>query len=93
MKHCEICGEPIWFFRKRCDDCLRKEASLKNALKLGATETVPVELNGLLAYLFTKDEIERILIEAITDADAKHIEAFCMDADEEFEKVLEGETE
>ena len=43
----------------RCDDCLRKKATLENALAIG--EDNPIHINGFFEELFSVGEIERIL--------------------------------
>lgn len=93
MKACEMCGEATWSHMELCDDCLRKEATLENALRWGDADKKCVEINGFLAWLLSTAEIESILKDALTELDRRHAEAYCMDDPSAFDEFLRGEEE
>lgn len=68
---CAICGEEKPdedCLNGVCAECIRKATTFKTALAYGEDRPSCVELNGFLAYEFTKDQIEEILTTALLDA-------------------------
>lgn len=71
---CVCCGE---YFKKDeltdgiCEDCLKEQMSVDNAIEAGNEAKVTVELNGFLASVFNESVIERLMLdefEKIIDA-------------------------
>ena len=68
----------------RCDDCLRKKATLENALAIGKDN--PIHINGFFEELFSVGEIERILLDYAKNEShlcsstlANEAERYCLD--------------
>lgn len=59
---CPICGELMPLGQDLCDHCLSEYATLDIALEYGAKETTDLSINSFLAYKFSTEEIEEILI-------------------------------
>lgn len=75
-KKCEICGEYIpEDGLDLCDNCIEKGETLENALKIGDENNISVEINGFLASMFEKDEIEEILTRELKRADVDFIKS------------------
>lgn len=53
-----------------CEHCLAQCATLDNAIESGAENKDSVRLNGFLTYLFSKEQIEEILIKEIHEREA-----------------------
>lgn len=103
-KQCEMCGE---YFREDelhdgiCDECLKDEATVDNAIKCGkdGSARADVSVNGFLAMLFTSEKIDEILIREVerlvgkSDENAKHIidvaEAWCLEDKSYFAEWLQ----
>ena len=94
---CDKCGE--WHVADKvvngmCEECLTKAATPQNAYEWGEQEKQGVELNGFIAWAFTADEIESILLnELMKDKDlaAKYARDYCMDDSWMFAEYLKGE--
>jgi len=64
-EQCDLCGD--WHVAENvtngvCEKCLEESATVGNAVAFGNTDKQEVELNGFLAWAYTPDEIEDILI-------------------------------
>lgn len=71
-KQCEICGE---YFKEDemydsiCDECLKEEMTVDNAKKCGkdGSARTEVSINGFLAFCFSQEEIDSLLIKVLED--------------------------
>lgn len=64
---CEICGE-IFIpddYNCICDECLEKNASVDTVFELYGDLNETIEINDFLANVFSKDEIEEILLKEL----------------------------
>ncbi len=104
-EQCETCGE---YFREDelhdgvCDECLKEEATVANALECGkdGSARMEVSVNGFLAMVFTSDKIDEILTRELerligkSDDHAKHIidvaETWCLEDKSYFAEWLKG---
>lgn len=67
---CDICGEYFHdddLYSGVCEDCLKDEMTVDNAIKAGADAKLEVEINGFLASCFTPEQIEELLIKALEE--------------------------
>lgn len=64
----EFCGEIFGDGKKKtlCDACIQKLATEENLFAYGYEDKQSVEINGYLAGMLSKDEIERILQKELT---------------------------
>ena len=82
---CEKCGE--WHISDKvangiCEDCLTEASTPQNAYAWGEHEKQGVELNGFVAWAFTADEINSILLNELMkskDLADKYARDYCMD--------------
>ena len=82
---CKICGSyheadtPHWY--GYCDECLENEATFEMAMEIGKYNKESVQLNGLLTYMFTNEEIEKILLDYAANNQNKerNAKAYCLD--------------
>lgn len=96
-EQCEKCGD--WHIADKvvngmCEDCLTKAATVPNAFAWGMKEKQGVELNGFVAWAFTADEIESILLNELMkykNLSAKYARDYCMDDSWMFAEYLKGE--
>ena len=94
---CEECGE--WRIADKvvngmCEDCLKKAATVPNAFAYGNRDKHGVELNGFIAWAFTADEIESVLLNELMkskDLAAKYAKDYCMDDSWMFAEYLKEE--
>lgn len=68
---CEFCGE--WTVTEDlhegiCENCISEKATVEIAVKYGETEKQTIELNGLLAYAFSDEQINEILLRELKEA-------------------------
>lgn len=69
-EQCKLCGE---YFDKGdlyngiCDDCLKEEMTVENAIKCGdeVDARKEISVNGFLASVFSQEEIEKLLLEEL----------------------------
>lgn len=77
---CELCGEahlPDELHDGWCDDCIAEyNNDIETCYKVGAYDRRGVELNGLLADLFSANEIEEILFNILVER-AKEADVDC----------------
>ncbi len=69
-KQCNLCGElfdPDDMYDGICEDCLKKETTEENALKMGEECKESVTINGFLKSVFDTEEIEQILKNAYNE--------------------------
>lgn len=69
-EQCEVCGEyfkPEDLHEGMCEDCLKQEMTVDNALRCGkdASARQEVSVNGFLARCFDEEEIDALLLEAL----------------------------
>ena len=62
---CDDCYEEDELHEGFCENCLVQCATLDNAIESGAGEKDAVHINGFLTYLFSREQIEDILIKEI----------------------------
>ena len=94
---CEVCGE--WHLAEKvvngmCENCLKEEATVPNAFAWGEYEKQGVELNGFVAWAFTPDEINSILLTELMknkDLADKYARDYCMDDTWAFADYLKKE--
>lgn len=84
IEPCEICHRyHTNCINGICKDCQEKAATVETALGMGAMYSDPVEINGFLLYVFGKDRIEKILMDALHAEPSKVIdkdaERYCLD--------------
>ena len=83
-KRCQRCDEfmPEDSF-SLCDSCVEEYETLENALEIGTDYEEKVSLNGFFTSVFTKEEIESILLETFKAKDEKikknAIKQYCED--------------
>ncbi len=102
-KQCCDCGE--YFAEDEmsgeyCSECLKKQATIENAIESGKDADTEISINGFAAYVFSTEEINKILIDAIEKrvnsgrAEAMAMmdkaEGFCFDDASWFAEWLEG---
>jgi hypothetical protein len=66
-KKCEKCDE--WMSdnsHSLCEDCANEYATLETVLAIGADWETKMSLNGFLCSVYSKEEIELILMDALT---------------------------
>lgn len=94
---CEKCGE--WHIADKvsngiCENCLTKSATVSNAFAWGNKDKQGVELNGFIAWAFTPDEIESVLLNDLMkskDLANKYARDYCMDDAWMFAQYLKEE--
>lgn len=105
VARCELCGE---YFKEDdlhegvCDECLKMEATVNNALECGkdGSARTEVSVNGFLATVFTEEKIDEILTRELerligkSDDHAKHVidvaETWCLEDKSYFAEWLKG---
>lgn len=71
LESCKICGSE--HFNEEinggvCDECIEKyHHDLDMCFKVGSNDTEPIQINCFLAFIFEKNEIEKILLDALKD--------------------------
>ena len=91
---CEECGE--WaseLYSGVCDDCLKGEATISNAVLFGDTKKEAVNVNGLYVKVFGEAQINSILQSAFFEKTTKgerinNANEFCLKDKEEFGEFL-----
>lgn len=73
-KECKACGE---YFPDNnnygfCDTCIDENATIEMAIELGENDLVNMEINSLLVSLFTREEIEAILLKIVKENRLKY---------------------
>jgi len=104
MKTCPICGRE---FNEEdmdysvCAICSDKNATYENALAFGETDKYEIEINDFLASIFTKKEIEEILLRELNENGNVFVKnaresmafAYCRDAPSAFADWLKERKE
>lgn len=92
---CAVCGE---FYPENslsygvCAECLKREATLENALAYGEEEREKITINGLFATLLTEKEIERALLEILLKNKKEgDIKKYCLLDESAFAEFLDNQ--
>ena len=93
-KQCKICGEWIddddWDI---CEDCLKKHKTIDNCIEIGEEIEMDISINGFLSFIYSKEDIEKVLVEHLKkDAEKakEYVDRFCYDDMSYFvDRVLE----
>ena len=91
---CEECGE--WaseLYNGFCEDCLKGEATISNAILYGDTKKEAININGLYLKVFGVAQINSILQSAFFEKTTKgerinNANEFCLKDKEEFSEFL-----
>lgn len=93
-KECAKCGE--WMPDEPCDiceNCVAEYETLENVLEIGADYEENFKINGFWASVFDKEEIELILMDALTAREeafrSKAVKNYCEDDYDYFKGVAE----
>lgn len=102
---CDECGEEFeneddLICESICNDCLKNEATIHNAINYGDAVPLQIDINGYLTYIFSTKEINGILKKIAFDRYEqslygdrekyqKSAEEFCLQDKEHFFEFLE----
>lgn len=97
-ERCEVCGELFVdddMIGHVCRECFDKGITQQNAFRYGETDINDVEINGFLAWVYEKDQINRILKEHFMQESEtwkrRMVKEYCENSELEFAEFLESE--
>jgi hypothetical protein len=79
-KTCEICGEKFYIYDDEkdieygvCTECKKKICNAKTALKIGEDLKYDVKVNGFIAFFYSEEEINEILLNKYNEDKAQYV--------------------